>query len=62
MKNALSAAEVRAAKKYLTRRGYESSRVSPRLFAKASKEMDCPFSETLNLLEEKTSGNGPDAI
>jgi hypothetical protein len=62
MSNPLAAAEVRAAKKYLSRRGYTSDKISPRLFARASKDMDCPFSETLTKIEDKINGNGEDSV
>ena len=40
-------AEIRAAKSFLKRRGIETEEISPKKFAKAAKELDKSFTETL---------------
>lgn len=45
----LTAAETRAARKYLKRRGLDS--IPARTFAKASKELDSSFKKTLEQLK-----------
>lgn len=49
-------AEIRAAKKFLERRGLKSDEVSPRKFAMAAKELDKGFSDTLKILARELSG------
>ena len=49
-------AEIRAAKSFLDKRGIKSEEVSPRKFAKAAKELDKGFQETLKVLARELSG------
>jgi|TARA_B110000211_G_C13752759_1_gene409561 predicted Fe-Mo cluster-binding NifX family protein len=49
-------AEIRAAKKFLENKGIKSNEVSPRKFAKAAKELDKGFLETLQILARELSG------
>lgn len=49
-------AEIRAAKSFLERRGITSEEVSPRKFAKAAKDLDKGFKETLDILVRELSG------
>ena len=49
-------AEIRAAKSFLKRRGIETDEISPKKFAKASKELDKSFTETLRILARELSG------
>ena len=48
-------AEIRAAKKFLERRGLKPSEISPRKFAMAAKELDKGFAETLRILASELS-------
>ena len=48
-------AEIRAAKSFLKRRGLSPEDISPRKFAKAAKELDKGFQETLNILARELS-------
>ena len=51
-------AEIRAAKSFLERRGLDSDDISPKKFAKAAKELDKGFQETLQILaRELSAGN-----
>tara|TARA_R110000851_G_C12774918_1_gene534631 strand:- start:29 stop:220 length:192 start_codon:yes stop_codon:yes gene_type:complete len=52
----VAAAEIRAAKSFLERRGIDSDEVSPKKFAKAAKELDKGFQETLQVLARELSG------
>jgi len=52
----VAAAEIRAAKSFLERRGIKSDEVSPKKFAKAAKELDKGFQETLQVLARELSG------
>ena len=52
----VAAAEIRAAKSFLKRRGIDSDEVSPRKFAKAAKELDKSFNETLKVLARELAG------
>ena len=49
-------AEIRAAKSFLERRGIDSDEISPKKFAKAAKELDKTFKETLRVLARELSG------
>ena len=49
-------AEIRAAKSFLKRRGIETDEISPKKFAKAAKELDKSFTETLRILARELSG------
>jgi hypothetical protein len=49
-------AEIRAAKSFLERRGISSSEISPKEFAKAAKELNKSFMETLKILARELSG------
>ena len=49
-------AEIRAAKSFLEKRGIKSEEVSPRKFAKAAKEIDKGFQDTLKILARELSG------
>jgi hypothetical protein len=49
-------AEIRAAKSFLKRRGIETEEISPKKFAKAAKELDKSFTETLRILARELSG------
>ena len=49
-------AEIRAAKSFLEKRGIKSVEVSPRKFAKAAKELDKGFQDTLKILARELSG------
>ena len=51
----VAAAEIRAAKSFLERRGIGSSEISPRKFAKAAKELDKSFNEVLQILARELS-------
>ena len=48
-------AEIRAAKSFLERRGLDSDDRSPKKFAKAAKELDKGFQETLQILARELS-------
>ena len=48
-------AEISAAKSFLERRGLRSKDISPKKFAKAAKELDKGFQETLNILARELS-------
>jgi len=48
-------AEIRAAKSFLERRGLDSDDISPKKFAKAAKELDNGFQETLQILARELS-------
>ena len=48
-------AEIRAAKSFLERRGISSSEISPKQFARAAKELDKSFMETLRILAGELS-------
>jgi hypothetical protein len=48
-------AEIRAAKKFLERRGLKPDEVSPRKFAMAAKELDKGFADTLKVLARELS-------
>ena len=50
------AAEIRAAKSFLERRGLTTEDISPRKFAIAAKELDKGFKETLDILARELSG------
>ena len=52
----VAAAEIRAAKKFLERRGLKSTDISPRKFAQAAKELDESFNETLAFLAREIEG------
>ena len=52
----VAAAEIRAAKKFLERRGFSSDDISPRKFAQAAKELDKSFNETLAILANEIAG------
>tara|TARA_R110000787_G_scaffold175883_1_gene288230 strand:+ start:31 stop:222 length:192 start_codon:yes stop_codon:yes gene_type:complete len=52
----VAAAEIRAAKSFLERRGITTDEVSPKKFAKAAKELDKGFQETLQVLARELSG------
>ena len=53
----VTAAEIRAAKKFLNRRKIKDKHMSPRLFAKAAKALDKSFKETLQIIaSQQTSG------
>lgn len=54
--------EIRAAKRFLARRKITSSEISPRMFARASKELDQSFKQTFSQLieEEGSDGTTPD--
>ena len=52
----LAQAEIRAAKSFLERRGISSSEISPKEFAKAAKELNKSFMETLKILARELSG------
>ena len=49
-------AEIRAAKDFLEKRGLTSDEISPRKFAKAAKQLDKGFKETLQILARELSG------
>ena len=49
-------AEIRAPKSFLEKRGIKSEEVSPRKFAKAAKELDKGFQDTLKILARELSG------
>ena len=51
----VAAAEIRAAKSFLERRGIDSDEISPKKFAKAAKELDKGFQETLQILARELS-------
>ena len=42
--------EIRAAKKFLRSKGFQTGQISPRKFALAAKDLDCGFKETLTYL------------
>ena len=48
-------AKIRAAKKFLERRGLTPEEISPRRFAMAAKELDKGFSDTLKVLARELS-------
>ena len=48
-------AEIRAAKSFLERRGLTSNDISHKKFAKAAKELDKGFQETLQILARELS-------
>lgn len=52
----VTAAEIRAAKKWLERRKIKSNEISPRKFAKAAKLLDKGFKETLKVLATEQTG------
>ena len=52
-------AEIRAAKSFLERRGLDSDDISPKKFAKAAKELDKGFQETLQILARELSAEIP---
>tara|TARA_R110000824_G_scaffold2970_2_gene13552 strand:- start:4564 stop:4749 length:186 start_codon:yes stop_codon:yes gene_type:complete len=52
----VTAAEIRAAKKWLERRKIKSNEISPRKFAKAAKALDKGFKETLKVLASEQTG------
>ena len=53
----VTAAEIRAAKKWLKKRKITTKELSPRKFAMTAKKLDKSFSEVLSLLaKEQTSG------
>lgn len=53
----VTAAEIRAAKKWLNRRKITTKEISPRKFAKAAKKLDKSFQKTLEVIaSEQTSG------
>jgi hypothetical protein len=52
----VAAAEIRAAKKFLERRGLKTKDISPRKFAQAAKELDKSFSEVLEVLADEIAG------
>ena len=52
----VAAAEIRAAKKFLERRGLKSTDISPRKFAQAAKDLDESFNETLAILAREIEG------
>jgi hypothetical protein len=52
----VAAAEIRAAKKFLERRGLKTKDISPRKFAQAAKELDESFNETLAILAREIEG------
>ena len=52
----VAAAEIRAARKFLDRKGFKASEIPPRLFAMAAKELDKSFNETLTILARAQSG------
>ena len=52
----VAAAEIRAAKKYLKRQGFETKEISPRQFAQAAKELDKSFNDTLVILANEIAG------
>ncbi len=52
----MAQAEIRAAKSFLERRNIDSDEISPKQFAKAAKELDKSFIETLRLLARELSG------
>ena len=54
--NQLTAAEIRAAKSWLTRRKIMPKDLSPRKFAKAAKMLDKGFKETLTLIAAEQTG------
>ena len=49
-------AEIRAAKKWLERRKIRANELSPRKFAKAAKELDASFKETLQIIANQQTG------
>ena len=51
----VAAAEIRAAKSFLERRGIDSDEISPKKFARAAKELDKGFQETLQILARELS-------
>ena len=52
----VAAAELRAAKSFLKRRGFTTKDISPRKFAQAAKELDKSFIETLQILAQEIEG------
>ena len=57
MAKKLTAAEIRAAKSWLNRRGIHTKDITPREFAHAAKTLDKKFSETLAIIAgEQTHG------
>jgi len=52
----VTAAEIRAAKKWLSRRKITTKEISPRRFAKAAKTLDKGFRETLEVLADVQTG------
>ena len=52
----VAAAEIRAAKKFLDRRGFQTKEISPRKFAQAAKELDKSFNDTSNILAQEIQG------
>mgnify|MGYP003149366637 CR=1 FL=1 len=52
----VAAAEIRAAKKWLNKRDISSKDISPRMFAKAAKELNKGFAETLAVIAGEQTG------
>jgi len=52
----VSAAEVRAAKRWLNRRDFTASEISPQKFARAAKTLDKGFKETLAIIAGQQTG------
>ena len=52
----VAAAEIRAAKSFLKRRGFTTKDIAPRKFAQAAKELDKSFIETLQILAQEIEG------
>jgi hypothetical protein len=49
-------AEIRAAKKFLEKKGLTTDEISPKKFATAAKKLDKGFKETLQILATELSG------
>ena len=49
--------EIRAAKSFLERRNIDTNKVSPRMFAQASKELDQGFRATYEALRDAVKGD-----
>jgi len=52
----VTAAEIRAAKKWLERRDISAKELSPRKFAKAAKMLDKGFRDTLQVIANQLTG------
>jgi|TARA_R110002110_G_scaffold233578_3_gene449264 hypothetical protein len=52
----VTAAEIRAAKKWLNRRDITTKEISPRKFARAAKTLDKGFQQTLEVLADVQTG------